>query len=378
MNAYAKIIIRQDFTKKDGTHPIYLRVTINRKPKYLNLKISVKPNFWDSKRLLVKKDYPNSFKINLIIQNAVQRAEKIFFDYNIQNKPLSIGEFVRHFNRPEIKGNSFIEFFEQTIKEMEKTFSFFTVKTYKSHFQKIKEFSPEVSFADLSLSFIKDYESYMIGKGNEENTRSKSHAILKSFINRAIKEGHLKENPYKLFPLSKKDGNREFLTVEELKILEELFHKELPSGLKNTLKYFLFACYTGLRYQDVKALQYDKIYDDMIILKMHKTKDPVKIPLIEKSKILIGSGFEKQKVFKVTENQVTNRNLKKIINLTSVKKEISFHSARHTFATVGISLGIPIEVISKLLGHKDLQTTQIYAKIVDDVKIKEMEKWNRL
>lgn len=378
MNAYTKIIIRQDFTKKDGTHPICLRVTVNRKPKYLNLNISAKPIFWDSKRLLVKKDCPNSYKINLIIQNAVQRAEKILFDYNIQNKPLSIGEFVRHFNTPGIKGNSFIEFVERTIKDMEKTFSTFTIKTYKSHLNKIKEYSPEVSFADLSLSFIKGYESFLIGKGNGENTRSKSMSILKSFINKAIKVDHVKENPFKHYPLSKKDGNRDFLTIEELKLLEDKYQEDLPRGLKNTLKYFLFACYTGLRYQDVKALQYDKIYNDMVVFKMHKTKDPIKIPLIEKSKSLIGSGLEKQKVFKVTENQVTNRNLKKIIKLTTIKKKISFHSARHTFATVGITLGIPLEVISKLLGHKDLQTTQIYAKIVDNVKIKEMEKWNQL
>ena len=111
---------------------------------------------------------------------------------------------------------------------------------------------------------------------------------------------------------------------------------------------------------------------------MHKTKDSEYVPLIEKSKHLIGTGFNNQRVFKVSANQVANRNLKDIMTGAGIKKDISFHCARHTFATVGISLGIPIEVISKLLGHKDLQTTQIYAKVMDHVKIMQMDKWNNI
>ena len=376
MNAYAKIVIRLNFTKKDGSNPICLRLTIGGKPKYFSLNVSVKPEFWDPKKLLARKSCPNSYNINLIIQNAISRAEKIIFDYTIQSKPLSAGEFERIFKTPEMKGNSFYEYADRVVKESEVKFSFYTIKTLKSHIRKFKGFSPELSLADLSLSFIKAYDTYMIGKNNSENTRFKSMAVLKSFINKAIKDGLMKENPFKLYPISKKAGHREHLSIEELRVLEEYYHKDIPAHLKNTLKYFLFSCYTGLRYQDIQKLVYSELSEGMVALRMHKTKDIVNVPLIEKSKHLIGTGFNNQRVFKVSANQVANRNLKDIMTGAGIKKDISFHCARHTFATVGISLGIPIEVISKLLGHKDLQTTQIYAKVMDHVKIKEMGKWN--
>ena len=377
MNAYAKIIVRLDFTKKDGSNPICLRITIGRKQKYINLNVSVKPEFWDSKKLLVRKTCPNCFKINLQIQNAISRAEKILFDYKVQNKPLTIGEFKRVYQTPEMNSDSFYNYASQVIQESSNKFSFFTIKTLNSHLRKFKRFSPTLSFSDITLSFIKDYDNYMIDLGNSENSRFKSMAILKSLINKAIKDGHIKENPFKAFPIGKKAGNREFLTIDELKILEE-YYASKSAIYKNTLRYFLFACYSGLRYQDIKKLRFIELSEGMISLEMHKTKENIKIPLIKKSKKLIGKGLDEQSVFRVSTNQVTNRNLKKIMKAVGIKKEITFHSARHTFATVGISLGIPIEVVSKLLGHKDLQTTQIYAKIVDDVKIREMNKWNNL
>ena len=89
-------------------------------------------------------------------------------------------------------------------------------------------------------------------------------------------------------------------------------------------------------------------------------------------------GEQGDKIFKVITNQKTNEFLKDIMKTAGIQKTISFHCARHTFATVGLTVGIPMEVISKLLGHRDLKTTQIYAKVIDTLKIKEMEKWNRV
>ena len=94
------------------------------------------------------------------------------------------------------------------------------------------------------------------------------------------------------------------------------------------------------------------------------------------SALMDSEGLPTQSLFKVPTNQVANRHLREVLANTSITKEISFHCARHTFATHSLSLGIPLVVVSKLLGHSDIKTTQIYGKIVDTVKIKEMEKWN--
>jgi len=111
---------------------------------------------------------------------------------------------------------------------------------------------------------------------------------------------------------------------------------------------------------------------------MHKTKDRVTIPMINKSKALLGIGFPEQRVFKVFANQVTNRYLKDLAGKAQIKKKISFHSSRHTFATVSMELGIPSEYVSSLLGHKDLKTTRIYTKILDYKKIEAMKRWENL
>ena len=111
---------------------------------------------------------------------------------------------------------------------------------------------------------------------------------------------------------------------------------------------------------------------------MHKTGDDVVIPLTDKAKSLIETGKPNEKVFDTISNQKTNKNLKQIMNQTGITKNISFHCARHTFATISLTLGIPIEVVQKLLGHKNIRDTLIYAKIIPLVQMREMEKWKAI
>lgn len=144
---------------------------------------------------------------------------------------------------------------------------------------------------------------------------------------------------------------------------------------RDILRYFLFACHTGLRYSDLKTFSKDAIINDAIHRRMHKTGYLVTIPLSKKAKIFIpDTSFNDCRIFRIYCNKVTNRVLKNIGTELGLAQKFTCHCARHTFATVSISLGIPIEVVSKLLGHTSIRTTQVYAKIVDTVKIKEMKK----
>lgn len=377
MNAHVKIIVRTDFTKKDGTNPICLRVTIG-KVKNISLNVSVLPGSWDAKNSLVKKNYKDSYNINLIIENSISRAKRILLDYSIQNKPLTLGEFERIFSKPDSKGNSFYDFAAMEIENLKPKFSFYTIKTLNGHISKLKKFAPQLSFSDITLSFLKAYDNYMITElKNKENTRAKAMAVIKSLLNKALKEGLIKENVFRLYPISRKAGQREFLTSTELTILENFYTETKNRSYKNALQCFLFSCYSGLRYLDIKNLKYCDLSNGLIKVMMHKTEEPVTVPIIPQAKKLIGSGFPKQKVFRTYVNQYMNRTLKDIAQDAGINKTISFHCARHTFATIGITSGIPIEVISKLLGHTDIKTTQIYAKIMNDVKIMYMENWNK-
>ncbi|MDP2388366.1 MAG: tyrosine-type recombinase/integrase [Bacteroidota bacterium] len=217
---------------------------------------------------------------------------------------------------------------------------------------------------------------------NNENTASKSLRSLRTFVNIALRYGYIKNNPFKFITIKKVDGKRDFLTSEELNKLSQAYFtgKIIKTIEKEILQYFLFSCYTGLRYSDLKSLKMTSIEENKVRINMHKTGHFISIPLIQKALELLpaktASGSDP--LFRIYCNKVTNRILKQVGLRYGIPKKVTCHVARHTFATVSITLGIPIEVVSKLLGHTNLKTTQVYAKIVDSVKEREMEKWNKL
>ena len=189
----------------------------------------------------------------------------------------------------------------------------------------------------------------------------------------------MKASPFENFSVRFKDGDWEFLTIEELNLLYEHWERQTlePSEL-TVLQYFLFSCYAGgLRFSDVKKLRYDRIKNGVIRIKLLKTGEAVVVPLVSKAlKLIPAPAAGRTLVFaEAFENRHTNAVLKELVHKVGIQKHITFHCARHTFATVSLTIGIPIEVVSKLLGHRDIKTTQIYAKIVDDLKVKEMQKW---
>jgi integrase/recombinase XerC len=392
MNATFSIYPRPDFVKKDGQYPVYLRLCINRKRRYYALKLSIPSpeKYWDSQKVQIKRypgaDVPKLNADNLELEHYLTKVQKIIHDCKVADRLLSFEEFERLFRASGDIRKSFYAFCDQEIAFLKKKGKAKeTIRSYESYISKLKKYRPTLGFNELTLDFIKEYHIYMMTTlENNENTCHKSLSFLRSMLNNAIKLGLLNENIFRKYPLKRVQGNREFLTIDELGKLEKLFQtKALKRYQWNVLKYFLFGCYTGLRYQDIKDLKFKDIKTEVhhdhetriIRLSMHKTKDQVSIPVIQQAGKLIGEGFAHQQVFKVNCNQVTNRYLKEIAEKAGIGKRLTFHCARHTFATVGISKGIPIEVISKLLGHRDLKTTMIYTKVVDDLKIHYMKNW---
>ncbi len=170
--------------------------------------------------------------------------------------------------------------------------------------------------------------------------------------------------------------------------LEDLFNKDrLPLGQQNVLRYFLFSCFTGLRYQDIndlrfKDIQISKDQDGnevkIISIIQHKTKEEVRIPIISQAEELIADdGIDQHPVFRVLTNQKTNSHLKCIVKIAELNRDLTFHESRHTFATICLEKSIPVEVVSKLLGHRDIKTTQEYLKVMDRLKIESMRKWEK-
>jgi len=378
MNATIKIIPKTDYIRQDGTINLRLRLTINRKVKYYPLNIYIIPEHFNAGHIS-KKDVDYISK-NLLIDKYINKANKIIFDYRINDIPITFENFDRDFQNKLYNSSSFYDFVDSLQIELKGKLTPGTLKGYKDQVNKMKAFRSDLRFKDIDRRFIDQYELFLIKKRtNNKNTITKSFKFIKSVLNKAVIAGLIKENIFDKIPLGRTEGNREYLTANELNILNKLYYKkELKPNKNNVLRYFLFCCYTGLRYIDIKNLRFaDILNENYISICMIKTKENVKIPLTKEAKKLIPKhSFSMQKVFKVLTDQPTNRYLKDIMKHAEINKSISFHCSRHTFATVSKSLGIEYDVISKILGHTDIKTTKVYTKYEFSHLEKEMEKWN--
>ena len=381
-----KILLRTDQKNKNGTHSVLARTMLEKRKRDVSLRIYVKAKDWSFSKNMVKKSDTMQIRKNMLIRKYKNKIEGIIDDAFFNDRILTYDDFKRKLFNKEYNDASFYDFVEDELKK--KRFSNETAKTYKSQITKIKKFKKNLAFSELNKAFILRYKDYMLSElGNNLNTANKSLSSLKTFINWSMEEGLIKDNPFAKIKLKKIKGKREYLTISELEKLEKLYADfKLNARQLNVLRYFLFVCYTGLRYTDLKDLRYRHIKKRFIDgneilfinLKMHKTQLDVSIPIIKKAHELMPRKFsQSQKVFRVLSNQKTNEYLKELIKIAGIDKNITFHCARHTLATTGLEMGIPIEVVSKILGHTEIKMTQIYAKVNDSLKYKEMLKLDK-
>jgi len=275
---------------------------------------------------------------------------------------------------------NFLLFAEVYIEDNKHLYSLETIRTYTTQISKMQKFKDIVYIEDIDLNFLYSYQKYMIVKlRNKPNTYYKSLSWIKTMLNNAVRNGVIKSHSaFANFPIRKLQGNRANLTVQELERLTRYYEQTERKGARNVLQYFLFSCYTGLRFTDIANLKNSNIVNGIIQIQQHKTNSLVKVPLSKKAIQFAELEDTKPYVFKIISNQKTNKHLKRIASECRINKDLTFHVARHTFATLGLTLGIPIEIVSKLLGHTDIKTTQIYAKVRDDLLIKEMRKFDNL
>ena len=355
--AHFKIIIRKDRPKKDGQYPVCLRATIDRKSKLFPLSFDCYDKDFDSLKEIIKKSDITHYRKNLLIQKANNKASQIKFDYAIEDKYLTLAEFDRVYNNDNYGSVSFYEYIEYLIRKRETTLAPDTIDFYKKQLSKLRRFRPVLTFGEVTEEFLYSYRDYMINDlANKLITQYKCLEFIKRVFNQAWKEDKIKTNPFKNFPIKRLKGTTEHLTLDELTTLNNLYLGfTLPKSEQNVLSYFLFSCYTGLRYGDVYALKYDSIKTvqniHLLDIVQHKTSKPIMIPLIKQAAELIpGNGLQYQKVFNVLVNQKTNFHLKEIMKKALISKRITFHSARHTCSNVLYGLGVPLEIRCMIIG----------------------------
>ena len=256
-----------------------------------------------------------------------------------------------------------------------------TVRTYYWNLKKIQYFRPDLECASVDEATIREFRNHMLQQGNKPATVNKALSVLRIFTNKMIADGLVSGNPFEKIKVGRVFSRRGFLTVRELKSLYLNFmdrRRFLTETEQDVMRVFLFSCFTGLRYSDLLSLNANEIFDWKIRKQMHKTGDPVYVPIPLQARLLLPEKMPDGPVFRVVENSHFNRTLRSAAKKLGYYKHIHCHLARHTFATTCITLGIPLPATSKLLGHRNLDTTLIYAKFVDTFLDKEMKKWGRL
>lgn len=364
---HIKFKLRSDRSNSNGLYPIYMYANINGKVRYFSLNHSVPPKAWNEKKQEVSITVANWRTINDDISRYRSSAERLRIATDENNEMISLFQFESVFRGGCKNSIDFYSFLDEYIKLISTTYAAATIKMYKSQVQKLKRFRSELKFNEITPFFWKHYNSYLISLKNNENTRWKAFSTIKAVINRAIEYGIIKTDPLKGVNVKKSQGSRLYLTCDELKRLESLLINPLKSSLKIVLRYFLFSCYTAMRFSDVKNLRHSNVFlngeNPYLRFLQQKTSSTLIIPLGKKSlEYMPEKGLPNDPVFKMYCNQVTNRLLKEIMKLAEINKTISYHSSRHTFATIALDLTGDIAVVGKFCGHAKLSTTEIYAK----------------
>jgi integrase/recombinase XerD len=253
-----------------------------------------------------------------------------------------------------------------------------TIKSYDSVLRILKEFNKRLDFGDIDVPLLRRFDSFLSAKrGNALNGRFVKHKCLKAVLSQAVNIGYIDKNPYSNggFKVKSTPGQRKFLSIDEVNQLINANIPENKTHLYRIRDLFLFSCFTGLRFSDVMRLKVEhvKLNKDQPRLEfvVKKTDRPLIIPLsrealrlIERYAQLIPKNQTKL-VFPAIANPTINRELKDLMEEAGIDKSISFHCARHTFASNHVEAGTSITHVKDLLGHTNLAQTQIYAKSME-------------
>lgn len=378
---------------KNGEAPICLRITVNKKRAEVQIKRSVPVNTWDAKKECCKAKNRNGDELNHYLQSVRTKVLRIHRELEQDHKPITAEIIKKKFYGEYIPPRMLLDIFSEHNKRcraligkdyVEETVQCFErTVTYLQEFMKGNYKISDIPLHDIKADFIVKFELFLkTVKGCAQNSSIKYIKNLKKIVNYALANRWVDIDPFNGIKLKRNKTNREFLLEDELtKIITKDFEIE---RLEQVRDIFLFCCFTGLAFVDVKELRPQNIFIDnegASWIRKTRTKTDImcNIPLID-IPLKIIEKYKPQpecktydRILPVPSNQKMNSYLKEIATLCGIKKNLSTHIARHTFACLALSNNISIESIAKILGHTNIKTTGIYARVLDSTLKNQME-----
>ena len=392
------ILFWADFSRaKNDQASIYARITVNGKRATISLKRKVLVSDWDVHKNRARGTNQKSRILNSYLDETYNHLFKCYRDLMNEHKLITAQVVkARYFGNDE-NNRSITDIINYHNEDMVNKLKWGTQKNYYTTQSYISKFlskfykTTDLYLRELDYHFIIKFEKYLRGYVPEDhqkpmgnNTVMKHIERFRKLINLSHKLGWIERDPFINFKAKFIKNERGFLSLEEL---QEIENKQFSIHRLELVKdLFVFSCYTSLSYIDVIHLTADNICIGIdgelwIYYKREKTTKPIRIPLLPKAMQIVEKYKSNRKsisqgsIFPKISNQKLNSYLKEIADVCGIKKNLTFHIARHTFATtVTLSNGMPIETVSKLLGHSRISTTQIYAKVIERKVSDDMQK----
>lgn len=379
---YNLVFNRKKSLNRKGLALVQVEAYLQRKKKYFSTKVYLKPDQWDLKKRIVK-NHPNAEALNRMLYEYLSEIEKKELGLWQRGKSIDLDILKNALSPTREDDTSFLIFYRKEVETSSLKES--TKRNHLSTLEILKEYKKEVSFSDLTFEFISSFDHFLQSRGYHVNTIAKHMKHLKRHINVAINKEFMEIQKYafRKYKIRSVENSHTHLSPEELNQLEDLVLDGRYAKFRKTRDAFLFCCYAGLRYSDFINLIPENIVEihkeTWLIYKSVKTRIEVRLPLyllFEGKGIGILHKYHNNlaEFFRIRDNSNVNKELLAISKIAGLNKRISFHTARHTNATLLIYSGVNITTVQKLLGHKSVKTTQVYTNIMDMTIVRDLEK----
>lgn len=395
--ATLKIVLRKDKTNKKGECPIHFRITKDRKPRYISSGIMVSEQSWDEKNTRIRPSVQNSARINALLATKFAEVQAGFLEMETVDRTMTSTQI-----RDKVKGRPSMGLFDLAEKKLNVYLEKGKVGTYrtrKTMILKLERFlgNRNASFSDITPDVLERYIEYLRAMGNGNNTIVYNLKFFKATYNEALRLELIdyRHNPFRKIKFHIDKVSKGFLSEQELEAMAKLdLEKEPRLALCRDI--FLFASETcGIRISDLLQLKWEKFDGTHISFTMRKTSGQLSLKVPNRS-LAIMEKYRRESgyIFPVMPEDVdsddleliydkihratcyVNKGLRQVAKMAGVKKKVTTHIGRHTWATRALRKGIPVEKVSKLMGHSTIELTLEYAKIVNSELDKAMEVFN--
>lgn len=374
---YRLVYNRKKQLNKQGTALVQVEASLNQRKVYFRTNLYLKPEHWNSRRSQVY-NHPQADDLNTMLYEFILQLQAIELGLWKRGVPATLSLLKDSVVKDKPVNVTFPIFARDYVLSSDRKES--TKENLLTTITVLQEFRSGLDFKDITYTFLKEFEAYLREKGNSVNTIAKHLRQLRTLVNEAINQGYIHADayPFRKFKIKQERGRHEFLTPDELRKLENL--QVSDKRLRHVLDAFLFCCYVGLRFSDfcqLSSANFIRINGKRWLhFKSIKTGVEIRLPLhllFDGKALSIVDRYKISDFANLGSNSETNKALAELAVLARIRKHITYHTARHTCATLLIHQGVPITTVQKLLGHTSVKTTEIYSEILSNTIIRDLK-----